>query len=176
MATVRDLSVDPVAKGLHVQLNKVRADLLKLKLGTVHHADTTATVVETAADDLPSLLVAVNEATTVFNAHCASACNATTGVGAHIVADATNAPVTTAAVVALSTSITRIRLLRDKMVLHIAQAGKHPTNDTVNTPASLSTDGGSLPEVCSACNLLTGTMNAHIRASFANEYVETIPA
>lgn len=173
MSSIRNLSVDPVAQGLVTNWNKVRLDMMKIKLGTVFHADATTLVTAASSDGTPATQYALvlNESQ-VFNTHCASACSATTGQGAHVAADATNAPIAATAVAALSTSATRLLLIKTKYTAHVSQSGKHMTNDGTNA-ITLSTDGTQEGNDALADEIKT-VLNAHIGADLTSEYIELV--
>jgi len=133
---VRNLT-DELAQAFVSEHNKRQQDLLKLKAGTIYHAHGTAKV--TAVDGngtLAKLMLIANDLKAKMNTHAASACSATTGVGTHLAADATNFPEATVDATDLGTAETLLNSLYTKYNTHLTQAGKHCTNDTTNAASS----------------------------------------
>jgi len=165
MTDVRNLT-DDLAQSLVTQQNARARDLLVLKAGTCYHAYPTAVVSAADGDGtLAKLKLLLVDACTKFNTHCASECDASTGVGTHLAADATNAPVTATTPADLPACQTRADALYTAYNAHLTQSGKHCTNDATNTAASAAaTDQASSD---TRCNDIKAKFNLHIAGSMA---------
>lgn len=165
MSDVRTLT-DDLALALVAEHNKRFRDLLTLKAGTTYHGAPTALV--TAADgdnDLPKLKLLTADLSVKFNTHCASECDATSGVGSHLAADATNAPVAVTALADLAACQTRLNAIYDAFNAHLSQAGKHCTADSTNTASSAAATTQGTADT--RANDLKAKLNLHIAGSMA---------
>lgn len=173
MATiVRKISA-LIAQALVTPFNQLRLDLLKLKVGTVFHADSTAAIATANASSLETSVALVNTEKAWYNAHCASACSATTGQGAHIAADAANT-VATADATDLASGITLGNAIKAKYNTHRAATAYHPTADATNTIASAdATDQASLNTLL---NEIKTDMSAHGAAALTSQAISVVPA
>lgn len=143
-------------------LNAMRLDLLKIKAGTIFHADASATITTANATDLASSIALVNALKASYNAHCASACDATSGQGAHISADATN-PTSVVDATDLTSVEALANDLKAKFNAHIASATFHASADSTNTvSAAAATDQTTSNTLA---NALKTAMNAHYAAA-----------
>lgn len=165
MTDVRNLT-DDLAQSLVTQQNARAKDLLRLKAGTCYHAYPTATV--TAADGNGTeakIILLANDLKAKMNTHAASECSATTGVGTHLAADATNFPDATVNATDLASAETLLNSLYTKYNAHLTQAGKHCTNDGTNAASSAAaTDQASSD---TRANDLKTKFNLHIAGSMA---------
>lgn len=157
------------ASALVVHVNKFRLDALKMRAGLIFHADATQAV--TAADITSGSLLAaqvaiVADCSTQYTAHIASACNATTGQGAHIAADVTNV-ITTPAGTDLTTCYARINELKALINLHIAVAAAHASVDSTNTVSA--TDATTAGTLATLANQVKAKLNSHAAAAM-NSY------
>ncbi|MCU1422747.1 MAG: hypothetical protein JWN36_2398 [Microbacteriaceae bacterium] len=155
-----------IANAVLVHVNKMRLDLLKLRGGLIFHADATQAV--TVADITAGSLLAAQVAITAdisaqYVAHIASAADATTGIGAHIAADATHV-LTTPAGTTLGTCEARLNEVKAQYNLHCAATANHPLADATNTVSTAdATDATTLAALATA---LHAKMNAHFAAAF----------
>lgn len=160
---VRNLA-KPKADAAVAQHNIGRLDALKLRQGVIFHADATAPITEANATDVSTTSALVLVLRSRYIAHIASACNATTGVGSHISADATNV-VTVAVPADEAGEILTVNELKALFNTHRASAVFHPVADSTNViSAADATNTASLRTLANA--LKTG-FNAHFAASFA---------
>jgi hypothetical protein len=156
--------------------NASRRDALRLRAGLIFHADATTAV--SLADIVTGSTLAVQVAFTAaisaaYVAHIASACDATTGIGAHISADATNVFATPAGT-DLSTCYARMNEVKAKFNLHGASAVFHPLADTLNVIAATdATTAATLATLGNECKL---DLNAHMAAAFASQATVIGPA
>jgi hypothetical protein len=148
-------------------LNLLRLDLLKLEAGQIFHADASAADVSPTAADLPSVIVMANNLFAEFNAHMASACSSTTGQGAHLLADTTNGPLTTAAAVDQGTADTLLNAIKTAFNAHLTQSGVHAHNDGTNTVAAA--NATNLGTSITLANALQTAVNAHFAAAFNHQ-------
>lgn len=165
MPNVR-LLTDDLALALVAEHNKRFRDLQVLKAGTIFHAHPTSLVTAADGDGTLAKLKTLTLALCVaFNEHCASECDATSGVGTHLAADATNAPVTATALADLAACNTRLNSLYTAYNAHLTQAGKHCTNDATNAASSASATDQSSADT--RANDIKAKMNLHIAAAMA---------
>ena len=162
-----------IAQALVTPFNQLRLDALKLRAGLIFHADASAAIATANATDLDTSVALVNAEKAWFNAHCASACDATSGQGAHITADAANT-VATADATDLASGITLGNAIKAKYNTHRAATAYHPTADATNTIASAdATDQDSLNTLL---NEIKTDVNAHAAAAFASPAISVVPA
>jgi hypothetical protein len=160
---VRNLT-RPLASAAVDQHNIGRLDALKLRQGVIFHADATAPITEANATDATTTSALVLVLRSRYVSHIASACNATTGVGSHISADATNV-VTVPVPADEAGEILTVNELKALFNLHRASAVFHPVADSTNViSAADATNTASLRTLANA--LKTG-FNAHFAASLA---------
>lgn len=156
------------------EFNKLRLDVLKMKVGTLFHADASTAMTLTEAplaSDLDTAIVRANVVRAAYIAHIASACSATTGLGAHIAADATN---TIAAPVATdqTTINTLLNELKGDFNAHRVLTAAHPTADGTNViSAANSTDEGT---AVTLVNELFTDINAHFAAAMASQAITLV--
>lgn len=163
-----------VRAALVEEYNKLRLDMLKLKAGTIFHADATTAVTA----DLPSAtttLTAVNRVNAVRTAyilHIASACSASTGQGAHIAADSTNT--IGAAATDEASAITLANDIKSKFNTHRASTSYHPTADS--THAISSTDASDAASLYTLVNELYTDVAAHIASGMTSSAINLVAA
>lgn len=148
-------------------LNQLRLDLMKMKAGTVFHADASQADATPVAVDLPTTITLANNLKAELNTHMASACDPTTGQGVHLAADATNGPIATANATDLASSETLLNAIKTKFNAHLTQAGVHCTNDATNTVAT--TNAVDLPTSEALANALQTAINAHFAAALHHD-------
>jgi len=163
MADVRTLT-DDLALALVTQHNARFRDLLTLKAGTTYHGAPSALVTAVDGDaSVATLKLLTADLSLKFNSHCASECSATSGVGSHLAADATNAPVAVTALADLAACQTRLDAIYTAFNTHLTQAGKHCTADSTNAASSAAaTDQASSD---TRANDLKAKLNLHIGGS-----------
>ncbi|NUP13763.1 MAG: hypothetical protein HOW73_47610 [Polyangiaceae bacterium] len=160
---------DLIAQAVQVELAKARLDMLKTKVGTIFHADaSTAIATLPVASDLPSVIARANAIKATYNAHIASACNATTGVGAHIAADATNV-VSSANASDQATANTLLNEIKADYNTHIASTSFHPTADATNAIAAA--NASDLATSITLVNELYTDINAHMAAAMNHQAI-----
>lgn len=126
------------------QHNVMRLDLLKLQSGVVYHADATAAVTTPDASTAPTALALAIALRAIYVTHCASACSATTGIGCHIAADATNT-LSVAVPTNEASSILTANELKAKFNLHRVSLSFHASADSASAVATAdATDEASL--------------------------------
>lgn len=150
------------------EFNKLRLDVLKLKVGTVFHADASTAISTADATDLATAIVLGNVVRSAYIAHIASACSATTGLGAHIAADATNtisAPVATDQ----DTLNTLLNEIKGDYNAHRVLTASHPTADATNvvSSANASDEATSVTLV----NEIKADLNAHFAAAMGSQAI-----
>lgn len=149
--------------------NASRRDLLRLRAGLIFHADASAAITLadiSAGSSLPVQVAFTAAVSAAYLAHIASACDATTGIGAHISADASNV-LTTPAGTDLTTCYARMNEVKAKFNLHGASAVFHPLADATNvTTAPDATTAGTLATLG---NEVKADLNAHFAAAFAHQ-------
>ena len=160
---VRNLT-RPLASAAVDQHNIGRLDALKLRQGVIFHADATAPITEADATDVSTTSALVLVLRSRYIAHIASACNATTGVGAHISADATNV-VTVAVPADEAGEIATVNELKALFNTHRASAVFHPVADSTNSVATA--DATNTATLRALANALKTKFNAHFAAAFA---------
>lgn len=161
------LKVDAVIK----QGNARRLDLLRLRAGTVFHADASPTVATADAEDIGGLVALVNALKGSYNAHVASACDAVTGEGAHIAADADNV-VSTADATDEASAIALANDLKAKYNLHRASTTVHAAADSTNSVTAANAD--DLAKAITLANQIKAKLNAHYAGAFAHKAIRVI--
>lgn len=179
--------LDAIADAYRAQ----RLDLAKLKLGTIFHgekASVTGTIgsasairtyyaalnAAASATDLATTIIIANAAKNLYNAHRQSAIDATTGLGAHVAADSTNA---TAAADATdqSSANTLLNEIKTDLNAHLTQSGVHFTNDGTNSISSA--NATDLATSQTLANEIKTDLLAHVEAGFsAASMIEIGPA
>ena len=149
--TVRKL-YQLVALALADEWNKLRNDLVVLVKDTsIQHFDTVPLVASLPAypTNTATCISCATALTTGFNAHLASHVSATTGQGAHRVADASN-PVATSVVDDIDKACTRLSLFSSALYTHESQTGVHINNDVTAAPT---------PAACHSYDQLVAQVN-----------------
>jgi hypothetical protein len=156
--------------------NARRLDMLRLRAGLIFHADATTAISAadiTAGSTLAEQVAFTAACSAAYVEHIASACDATTGIGAHMAADATNV-LTTPAGTDLASCYTRMNEVKTKFNLHGASAVFHPLADALHvTTAPDATTAGTLATLG---NELKADLNAHIAAAMAAQATIIGPA
>lgn len=175
MVEVRHL-VRLVADELVDQLNAMRKDMLALRNGTIYHASATAAITTanaTVDGYATSSVLLANACRAAYVSHIASAVDAVTGVGSHLVADSTNvltAPVATDE----ASAITLVNDLKAKYNLHRVSTTFHAVADSTNSvSASDATDEASLVTLV---NQIKAKLNLHFAGSFTSEALVLVDA
>jgi hypothetical protein len=173
--TIRSIPGAAGAQAVAV-VNASRLDLLNLRAGAIFHADATTGVspADIAAGSTLAVQVAFTAAVSAaYVAHIASACDPTTGIGAHRSADATNVLVTPAGT-DLATCYARMNEVKAKFNLHGASAVFHPLADATNvTTAPDATTAATLATLGNECK---ADINAHFGAAFTHQATVIGPA
>ena len=154
-----------------VVLNALRLDLMKLKSGTIFHADASTAISTADASDLPTVIALANAIKASYNLHIASVCSASTGQGAHLSVDAANA-ITSANASDQATANTLLNELKTDYNVHRASAVFHHTADATNTISSANaTDLGTS---ITLANELKTDINLHYAAAFASQALSLV--
>jgi hypothetical protein len=173
--SIRNVPGAAGAQGI-ATLNQLRRDLLRLRGGLVFHADasTGVSLADISAGSTLAVQVAFTAAcSSAYLAHIASACDATTGQGAHISADATNVLATPAGT-DLTSCYARMNEVKAKFNAHGASAVFHPIADGTNvTTAPDATTAGTLATLG---NEVKADLNAHFAAAFTAQATVIGPA
>jgi hypothetical protein len=165
---VRDLGEDDLAIA---QLNKLRLDVLKIKAGAVFHADATTAITAPNASEINSSIVLANQLKALLNAHYASACDASTGIGAHISADASNV-IATADASDLTSVEALLNACKTSYEAHRASTVFHPTADGTHTITSATaTDQGTSNTLG---NEMKTDCSAHFAAAFGSQAIQLV--
>lgn len=166
MATnVRNLDTDKADASCTV-LKQLRLDLMKLKSGSIFHADASTAISAPTASDLPTVLVLANAIKAAYNLHIASVCSASTGQGAHLSVDAANA-ITSPDATNQGTANTLLIELKTDYNVHRASAVFHHTADSTNVIASA--DATDLATSIALANELKTDINLHFAAAFTHQ-------
>lgn len=153
------------------EYKKLRLDMLKLQAGTVCHADASTAIATADATNEATLVVLANALKASYNAHCASACSASSGQGVHIAADGANL-VAAATATDTASAITLLNELKGDYNTHRASTSFHATADSTNAiSAANATDEA---EAITLANEAKGDLNAHYARAFANQAVEVV--
>lgn len=171
--TVRNLSSLVIA-ALAAEWNKLRLDALKLRAGTLFHADASTAIATTAvATTYATGWARLNAVKTAWNLHCASACDATSGQGAHIVADAAN-PVATANATTNATGKALGNALKSAVNTHMGLTTVHPVADTANTIGATDIGDDDEAGTVAMANELYTDVGAHIAAAHASQALNLV--
>lgn len=174
--TIRNLALLIVA-ALAGEWNKLRLDLLKLKVGTIFHADASTAIATTPlATDYATGWARLNAARTAWNAHLASACSATTGQGAHIAADSANL-VAVGTYPNATTNATGKNLgnaLKAAINTHLGSTSYHPTADATNTISSTNIGDDDEAGTVAMANEVYTDVNAHIASALASSALNLV--
>lgn len=156
--------------------NKLRLDLMKLQLATkviFHNEVSSAAISVPVASDLPTAIVVANTWKATYNADLASAVNATTGLGAHTVADGTNT-IATANATDLPSLETLLNACKAAWNAHRVLATVHFAADATNaSAAAAATDLGT--SITLANDLVT-QRNAHVAGSMNSSALNVVTA
>lgn len=150
-------------------LNAIRLDLMKAVSGSIFHADaTTAVDVDNAVEDGygTSSSELANALKTAYNAHIASACSASTGIGCHLVADSANA-VSASDATDVASAVTLTTQFKSKFNSHIGSATYHMNADSTNTVAN--SNNNSEAALVVLVNEEKAAFNAHVAAAFSSQ-------
>ena len=162
-----------IALALPAVFNARRLDLLKLKAGSIYHADASAAIATADASDLATSVTLANALKASYNAHCASACSATTGQGAHIAADATY-PTAVADATDLTSVEALLNDIKSNYNSHRAVASIHATADSTNTvTAADATTQGSANTLA---NEIKAKLNLHFAGAFTAPALDVVAA
>ncbi len=155
-----------VIQALVTQANAQRLDELKIKAGTIIHADasTAITQADASASD-PTIVALANAVKASYNAHVASAASAATGQGAHIAADATN-PTAVVDATDLTTAQTLLNDIKAKYNAHRVLLASHATADATNVIASA--DATNQATAVTLANELKTDINLHYAMALAS--------
>lgn len=158
-------------------INALRQDMLQLRAGAIYHASRTPPIDDdiNSSDgydgyDAPS--VRINNYVDRYHEHIASVVDSTTGVGAHLSADATNVVTAPVATGALSTVIDRCNDLKAKYNLHRVSTVFHPVADNVNEVTAA--DATDLASALTLMSDLFTQLNAHFAGGFTSEAIVLI--
>lgn len=174
MATsVRNLLSSLVAANVAAD-NADRLDSLKMRAGLIIHADATAAIAVADAvsgDGYVTSIALVNACRTSYIAHIASACDAATGQGCHMAADATNT-ISAAVATDYASATTLANQLKTQFNAHIGSTSAHPVADSTNTvsAANATTDA-------SLANLVTqlkAKLNAHFAMAMSSPAIAVV--
>lgn len=148
-----------------VQENAGRLDLLKVKAGTIIHADASPAVTTAAATDLPTSIALANALKAAYNTHVASACDPVTGQGCHIAADATN-PTAVVNATDLASVEALLNDIKAKYNAHRVLLASHATADATNVSAAAAAI--DLPTSQTLANDLKTQINAHFAMAMSS--------
>lgn len=166
MATsVRNLD-SAIAQALVVVANALRLDLMKLKSGSIFHADASTAISTATASDLPTVVALANAIKASYNLHIASVCSASTGQGAHLSVDAANG-ITSADATDQASANTLLNELKTDYNVHRASAVFHHTADGTNAIASA--NATDLATSITLANELKTDINLHYAGAFASQ-------
>lgn len=155
------------------QHNVMRLDLLKLQSGVVYHADATAAITTPDATTAPTGLALAIALRAIYVTHCASACSATTGIGCHIAADATNT-LSVAVPTNEASSILTANELKAKFNLHCVSLSFHASADSASAVATAdATDEASLWVLL---NALKAKFNTHFAGALTSANLAVVAA
>lgn len=168
---IRKLDTPMVQQAIAVQ-NKSRLDAMKLKAGLIFHADASTPASTVTATDLPSTLTLANSIATLYGSHIGSACDPTSGQGAHIAADTTNTITATTPATDQTSVDTLLNDIKAKFNLHIAVSADHAAADTVNTIAAAAAT--NLATSITLVNAIAVGLNAHFAAAMNGQATNLI--
>lgn len=171
MATsVRNLD-DLVARACVAVLNPLRLDLMKLKAGSIFHADASTAISTADAAALPTVIALANAIKASYNLHIASVCSATTGQGAHLSVDAANG-ITSADATDQATANTLLNEIKTDYNVHRASAVFHHTADGTNAIAAA--NATDLATSITLANELKTDINLHYAGAFASQALSLV--
>jgi hypothetical protein len=156
-----------------VVLNALRLDLMKLKSGSIFHADASTAISAATASDLPTVITLANAVKASYNLHIASVCSATTGQGAHLSVDAANG-ISSADATDQGTANTLLNEIKTDYNVHRASAVFHHTADATNVIAAA--NASDLGTSITLANELKTDINLHYAAAFASQAVALVSA
>mgnify|MGYP000107702314 CR=1 FL=1 len=154
-----------------VVLNALRLDLMKLKSGSIFHADASTAIGTAAAADLPTVIALANAIKASYNLHIASVCSASTGQGAHLSVDAANG-ISSADATDLASAQTLLNEIKTDYNVHRASAVFHHTADATNVIASA--NASDLGTSITLANELKTDINLHYAAAFASQALSIV--
>lgn len=171
MATsVRDLDGLKADAAVTV-LKQLRLDLMKLKSGTIFHADASTAISTADGSDLPTVVALANAIKASYNLHIASVCSASTGQGAHLSVDAANG-ISSADATDQASANTLLNEIKTDYNVHRASAVFHHTADGTNTITSANaTDLGTS---ITLANELKTDINLHYAAAFTHQALSLV--
>lgn len=152
-------------------LKQLRLDLMKLKSGSIFHADASTAISVATAVDLPTVILAANAAKVAYNAHIASVCSATTGQGAHLAVDAANA-ITSPDATDQSSANTLLNEIKTDYNVHCASAVFHHTADSANAIAAA--NAIDLGTSITLANEIVTDINLHMAAAFTSQAIALV--
>ena len=158
----------PIANQDVATNNAQRLDMLKIRQGTIIHADATTAIALSAPVDLPTSIAVANQLKATINAHLGSACNSITGQGSHIAVDGTN-PVVAATAVDLLTTETLLNACKTSHNAHIALTTVHPVADATNTVVTA--NATDLPTSIALGTQLITSVNAHMAMAMVEQAI-----
>ena len=148
MTTIRKYAAHQAEEAI-ARLNRQRLDILRNKAGLIFHADATPAIATPDATDLPTSVALANALKASYNAHCASAVSATTGVGVHLAADVTN-PTAVVDATDLATASTLLNDIKSKYAAHRVLTTSHPIADATNAVATADATTQGTPKASDA--------------------------
>lgn len=155
------------------QHNIARLDMLRLQSGIVYHADATAPITEADATTTPTTSALVLVLRSRYIAHIASACSATTGIGSHIAADATNI-VTVGIPANEAGEIATVNELKALYNVHRASTAFHASADSSNVIAAADATNTATLKVLA--NELKADFNLHFAGALSGSALVVVPA
>ena len=147
------------------QHNVTRLDLLRLQSGIVYHADATTAVSTADATTEPPALALAIALRAIYVTHCASACSATTGIGCHIAADATNT-LSVAVPTDEASGILTVNELKAKFNLHRVSLSFHASADSASAVATA--DATDTASFWALANALKTKFNTHFAGALTS--------
>lgn len=154
-----------------VVLNALRLDLMKLKSGTIFHADASTAISTADAAALPTVIALANAIKASYNLHIASVCSASTGQGAHLSVDAANG-ISSPDATDQTSANTLLNELKTDYNVHRASAVFHHTADSTNAiSAANATD---LATSITLANELKTDINLHYAAAFTSQALSLV--
>ena len=172
MANVRNLT-NLKTDAVLVQHNVARLDMLRLQSGVVYHADATAAITTADATTAPTALALALVLRAIYVTHCASACHATTGIGSHIAADATNT-LAVAVPTDEASCILTANELKAKFNLHRVSLSFHASADSASAVAT--TDASNEATLWTLLNALKVKFNLHFAGALSGANLAVIAA
>ena len=172
MADVRNLF--PLkADAVLAQHNVMRLDMLRLQSGVVYHADATPAITTPDATTVPTGLALAIALRAIYVTHCASACSATTGIGCHIAADATNT-LSVAVPTNEASGILTVNELKEKFNLHRVSLSFHASADSASEVATA--DATDTASFYALANALKTKFNTHFAGALTSANLAVVAA